>query len=60
MGQLAKLLPTWIKPKRNGKASLEGMNVYGRLMSGKTSNSTFLLPDVYSLRPLPADTSYQA
>lgn len=59
MGQLAKLLPMWIKPKRNGKASLEGMNVDGRLMSGNTSNSTFLLPDVYSLRPLPADTSCQ-
>ena len=28
-------------------------------MSGNTSNSTFLLPDVYSLRPLPADTSCQ-
>lgn len=57
LGRLAK--PMWMEPKRNGKASLEGMNVYGRLMTGKTSNSPFLLPHVYSLRPLPADTSYQ-
>ena len=59
---MTKPSPIWVRLKMNGKAFIRSlsMDVYECLiMRAKTSNSSFLLWDVYSLiLLLPAEISY--